>query len=462
MILHEDFEAYQTTKALRAAWPAGPGQLVTNAPGGGHAAAHDGTSMNRRSGFFVYPDATHNVVLSADFYDFGTNTDQNVTVSVNDEEGHQNIAMGLKGTSCYVVRVGGFGSQTNWVPFKRGQTPVAGWHRFKAIVSTTNVLATLDLQSDGEVDYILDIPFKSAPPTFTQVRFGGYWGRLAGGGTVLVDNIKLELLSIPSDALVSTAGASTGTNLAQVPIAVSSTNPVSAKLVGPSVATPPLTRQSDLQAPERTAAPLISAASSAKPATVDFAAHPDSSLPTAVYWICAALCLIIVLLVSLMLTLRRHTALLPKALLAQGSGVTSSPGSALITKGGPDDDWRQRALEAEALAAKQAQVLGEKVGPELVEFAKQTLVQGLYTQRNELMETQDRARQTLMELESRLSELHLPAQERIRAYEKRIGELEQELQSRSIEMRELTQATLLLVRQRLDQERVQQQHRRFN
>jgi len=115
--------------------------------------------------------------------------------------------------------------------------------------------------------------------------------------------------------------------------------------------------------------------------------------------------------------------------------------------------WRQRAVAAEALAARQAQILGEKVGPDLAEFAKQTLVQGLHSQRNALIETQEKARQALAELEQRLAELQLPISDRLRAYETRIAELEKELETRGQEMRELTQATLLLVREKLQQER---------
>jgi hypothetical protein len=117
------------------------------------------------------------------------------------------------------------------------------------------------------------------------------------------------------------------------------------------------------------------------------------------------------------------------------------------------DAWRQRALDAEALAAKQTQILDEKVGPELKKFAKEALVQGLYHQRNALIETQKRAQQALVELENRLADLHLPVHERIRAYEQRIAELEKELETRDEEMRELTRATLLLVKQKLEQER---------
>ena len=112
-------------------------------------------------------------------------------------------------------------------------------------------------------------------------------------------------------------------------------------------------------------------------------------------------------------------------------------------------------------ATAAAKILGEKVGPELVEFAKETLVQGLYTQRNALIETQRRAQQALVDLEARLGELHLPVAERIDAYEKRIAELEKELETRGDEMRELTKATLLLVREKLEQERAREQ-RRFN
>ena len=54
---------------------------------------------------------------------------------------------------------------------------------------------------------------------------------------------------------------------------------------------------------------------------------------------------------------------------------------------------------------------------------------------------------------------------RIRAYEKRIGELEKEVESQGEEMRELTRATLVLVRKKLEDERERQRERttgRFN
>jgi hypothetical protein len=193
-----------------------------------------------------------------------------------------------------------------------------------------------------------------------------------------------------------------------------------------------------------------------KPATSSAALAPNvqASAPSnfastgidIVTWlIVGALAIIIVLLIGLFLLLRSprgsSVALVPTGKPADGA---APPGS---------ENWRERALSAEALAAKQSQILGEKVGPELTEFAKQALVQGLYSQRQKLLETQKQAQAALSELELRLNELQLPVQERIQAYEKRVAELEKKLETRDDEMRELTQATLLLIRQKLEQEK---------
>lgn len=126
---------------------------------------------------------------------------------------------------------------------------------------------------------------------------------------------------------------------------------------------------------------------------------------------------------------------------------------AAVTDPAAVEAWKQRALVAEAMAGRQAQILREKLMPELAEFAKQSLVQGLYTQRNALIETQQVAQHTLAELEARLAALQLSLPERIRAYETRIGELEKVVEMQGGEMRELTRATLALVRKKLEVER---------
>ena len=138
----------------------------------------------------------------------------------------------------------------------------------------------------------------------------------------------------------------------------------------------------------------------------------------------------------------------------------------MVGNGEPDtaaasvDDWKQRALVAEAMAGQQGQMLREKIMPELTEFAKQSLVQGLYAQRNELIDKQQKAQQAVAQLERRLAVLQLPLHDRIRAYEKRVAELEKEVENQGEEMRELTRTTLDLLRRKLEDERGLEQSRR--
>lgn len=143
----------------------------------------------------------------------------------------------------------------------------------------------------------------------------------------------------------------------------------------------------------------------------------------------------------------------PRALAIPGEAANDSSAEA----------WKQRALAAEAMAGKQGELLREKILPELTEFAKQSLVQGLYAQRNVLLETQLQAQRALAELESRLSTLQTPLRERIRLYEQRIAELEREVETQGDEVRELTRATLTLVRRKLEDERQSERlQSRFN
>jgi len=199
-------------------------------------------------------------------------------------------------------------------------------------------------------------------------------------------------------------------------------------------------------------------AAAGQPATIaSVVAQPTASVEAkpdrAVWWIIGLFGAIIALLGTLLLLLWWR-----------GAGIFSAraPHSALarltLPAGGTTglsaaEEWKQRALVAEAMAGRQGQILREKLMPELAEFAKQSLVQGLYAQRNALIETQQVAQQALVEMESRLATLQLSLPDRIRAYEQRIGELEKEVETQGEEMRELTRATLVLVRKKLEDER---------
>lgn len=179
------------------------------------------------------------------------------------------------------------------------------------------------------------------------------------------------------------------------------------------------------------------------------AAAPGATLPVPApapdqnllyVWIAAALTLIVALLAWLGLTLKRnHRSNLPVQLIP--SIPAGDKPAKLETAASPD--VKERALA------------------ELTEFAKQSLVQGLYSQRNALLETQQKAQRELAELEARLLAMKIP--DRILAYEKGILELERELESRAGELRELTNATLSLLRRKVEEEReLDRATRRFN
>ncbi len=188
----------------------------------------------------------------------------------------------------------------------------------------------------------------------------------------------------------------------------------------------------ELTAPATSAAP-VGAATVPAPTPA-----PDHNL--LYLWIAAALTLIVALLAWLGLTLKRnHRSNLPVPLVP--SIPAGDKPAKLETAASPD--VKERALA------------------ELTEFAKQSLVQGLYSQRNALLETQQKAQRELAELEARLLAMKIP--DRILAYEKRILELERELESRTGELRELTNATLSLLRRKVEEEReLDRATRRFN
>jgi hypothetical protein len=161
---------------------------------------------------------------------------------------------------------------------------------------------------------------------------------------------------------------------------------------------------------------------------------PANTRDAAAWWIAGALALIVGLLAYLVLMLRR-SGLGAQKLLPVASPKALTDGEATLP----------------TAAAASASELKERALAELTEFAKESLVQGLVSQRNLLLETHQKAQQELATLEARLVSLHLS--DRVQAYERRIAELEKELDSRSGELRELTSATLLLLRRKLEEER---------
>ncbi len=112
-------------------------------------------------------------------------------------------------------------------------------------------------------------------------------------------------------------------------------------------------------------------------------------------------------------------------------------------------DWQQRALVAEEKAA-QAQ---DAIRTGVVEQLKAKAVSSLVSQRSEMIEAQHAAAAEMAELERRLNELRAPLQDRLRAYENRIADLEKALTAKGEENRELLKAKIDLIRKQMEVER---------
>jgi len=118
-----------------------------------------------------------------------------------------------------------------------------------------------------------------------------------------------------------------------------------------------------------------------------------------------------------------------------------------------DDEWRRRALEAEARAEQAQAALKASLAPQLAASLKEAVVQGLAAQRSELLKAQQGAAMEISELVHRLDELKAPIQERLHSYETRIHELERDLAERNEENRELLKLKIEMTRRQLEAER---------
>lgn len=116
--------------------------------------------------------------------------------------------------------------------------------------------------------------------------------------------------------------------------------------------------------------------------------------------------------------------------------------------------WRQRALEAEQRAEQVQAAAQASLAPHLVEALKETVVHELAAQRRELLKAQEEAALEIAAIIHRLDAVQAPMQERLRAYEARIQEMEKELSALNEENRELLKLKIDMIRRQLEVERV--------
>lgn len=91
--------------------------------------------------------------------------------------------------------------------------------------------------------------------------------------------------------------------------------------------------------------------------------------------------------------------------------------------------------------------------PHLARWMSSEVFHGIASQQDVLVKCQQQAAREMAELEERLVKIHAPLEERLKAYEKRIAELEQELAAKHAENCELLEARIQLARRKLAAER---------
>jgi SMC interacting uncharacterized protein involved in chromosome segregation len=104
--------------------------------------------------------------------------------------------------------------------------------------------------------------------------------------------------------------------------------------------------------------------------------------------------------------------------------------------------------------AEQLIATRDALAPVLAQAVKEAVVQELAAQRRELLRVQENAALELVAMIHRLDALQAPLQDRMRAYESRIQELEKELSARTEENRELLRLKIEMLRHQLETERV--------
>jgi hypothetical protein len=115
--------------------------------------------------------------------------------------------------------------------------------------------------------------------------------------------------------------------------------------------------------------------------------------------------------------------------------------------------WRERAISAEARAAKASAVLRMNLLPHMARWMMSEMMHRLVSQRSEAHGSQVKAEAEVAELASRLEKLQAPLEERMRAYERRIAELESELAAKDEQNHELIQARIESTRRQMELER---------
>jgi hypothetical protein len=104
---------------------------------------------------------------------------------------------------------------------------------------------------------------------------------------------------------------------------------------------------------------------------------------------------------------------------------------------GESKGWQQRAMVAEDQAQEAKALVRAGLLPQLAQLMRDKVFRALVSQRATLLETQQTGVAQLNEMEQRLRRVQSQFEERLKAYEQRIAELEGELATKDREARNL-------------------------
>jgi hypothetical protein len=136
--------------------------------------------------------------------------------------------------------------------------------------------------------------------------------------------------------------------------------------------------------------------------------------------------------------------------------AASSPvllGSGNLPQLGYSGSENEIVVADKSLTQAQREEMREGLLAHLARVARELFVQRLLSHKKALMRAQDQATADMAELEARLEKIHAPLQERLRAYEQRINELEKDLSQKGEENRELIRAKIQMARRHLELEK---------
>ena len=188
------------------------GTLATAFGNGGQSAAHPGGTVNSWIGstFALTPTATQNIVLTADLYDDATSQNERLAVGLRNganplfEMGHYNAG------EHYYVRVLGMYGGENWAPIDATLNTggiSAGWNRYQATFTLTDLTVTIDLGANGSIDGTFVSTGAPSANNFIDLRFGGPSNLSSAGGGFNVDNISLSTVAVPEPSSLAALAA---------------------------------------------------------------------------------------------------------------------------------------------------------------------------------------------------------------------------------------------------------------